>query len=177
MKNLILFSLIFLLSFVSFSQDNFKWDKINSITKSKDELYTLTKMYIAETWNSAQDVIQNDDKDAGVIVVKGLCIKSQFFQLNNHKWTFSYTIKFQFKDNKYRIIVDNVYCQSARCEQYDWPLMPVADTYPTEKGFRQTSLTEQKYLEIMSLLKNDLQSIIDGYENYLNTTKGNNSDW
>jgi hypothetical protein len=178
MKNLFLTAIFSLITIVSFSQDNFKWDKIDSTTKSKDEIYTLTKMYIAETWYSAQNVIQNDDKENGTILIKGVNVQSHTFQLNNHVWNFNYTVKFQFKENKYRIIIDNVHCTYARCAQYDWPLMPVSDTYPTEKGFKLTSLNEIWYLKIMGHLKTDLQSIVDGYENYINKNNTTiNTDW
>ena len=86
---------------MAIGQTNFKWDKIDSIQKNQNELYSITKMYIGETWKSAQSVIQNDDKEGGSILVKGLSVQSLFFQMNDHRWTFSYTVKFLFKDNKY----------------------------------------------------------------------------
>jgi hypothetical protein len=175
MKKLLL-CIIVLFSFGVFGQTNFKWDRIDSLSKSKDEIYSLTKTFIGETWKSAKDVIQNDDKESGSILVKGLSIQSLIFQLNDHKWVFSYTVKFQFKDNKYRIIIDDVYCQSARCAQYEWPHMPVSDTYPIEKGLRQTGVNEEKYLEIMSLLKNELQSIVNSYESNIKVKKLS-TDW
>jgi hypothetical protein len=56
--------------------------------------------------------------------------------------------------------------------------MPVSDTYPTEKGFKLTSLNEIWYLKIMGHLKTDLQSIVDGYENYINKNNTTiNTDW
>ncbi len=168
---------LFLLTLNSFGQTDFKWDKIDSVSKNKTEIYTLTKMYIAETWKSAQDVIQNDDKEGGVILIKGISIKNLYFQMNDHRWTFSYTVKFMFKDNKYRILVDNVYCQSARCRQYEWALMPVADKYPSKKGLGITNLNEERYLDLMKLLKYELQTIVDGYGIYLNTNSINKSNW
>ncbi len=173
---------IILLIMVIFSptvhgQTNFAWDKVDSIAKNKNEIYSSTKMYISQTWNSAQDVIQNDDKDAGMILVKGLSSQSLFFQMNDHIWTFSYTVKFLMKDNKYRILIEDVYCKSARCLQYEWPHMPVSDTYPSEKGLKLTGVSEQKYLEIMTKLKQELQSIVDGYEKYLETPNKTNADW
>jgi hypothetical protein len=55
--------------------------------------------------------------------------------------------------------------------------MPVSDVYPSEKGLKLTGVSEQKYLEIMTKLKQDLQSIVDGYEKYLKTPKNTNADW
>jgi hypothetical protein len=74
-------------------------------------------------------------------------------------------------------VIEDVYCQAARCAQYEWPHMPVADTYPSEKGLKTTGVNEERYLEVMTTLKKDLQSIADGYEKYLKTPKSNNGDW
>ena len=179
MKKLILTSISMLLFTIAFGQTNFKWDKIDYIAKNKNEIYSLSKMFIGETWKSAQNVIQNDDKEGGAILVKGLSVQSLFYQMNDHKWTFSYTVKFLFKDNKYRIVIEDVYCQSVRVAQYEWPNMPVSDTYPTEKGLRTTGVNEERYLEIMTGLKKELQSIVDSYESYLKkaNSNSNNGDW
>lgn len=170
-------SILFIL--ISHAQTNFKWDKIDSIAKNKNELYSLTKMYIGETWKSAQNVIQNDDKEGGAILLKGLSVQSLYYQMNDHNWTFSYTVKFLFKDKKYRIVIEDVYCQSARVAQYDWPLMPVADNYPAEQGLKITGVNQERYLEIMASLKKELQSIVDGFESYLKKENDNmnNGDW
>ena len=179
MKKVIFTAISLMILTLGYSQDNFKWEKIDSISKNKNEIYSLTKMFIGETWKSAQDVIQNDDKEGGMVLVKGLSIQSLYFQANDHRWTFSYTVKFLFKDNKYRVIIEDVFCKSARCGQYEWPHMPVADTYPTEKGLKTTGVNEERYLEIMTSLKKELQSIVDRYESYLKkaTSNGNNGDW
>ena len=179
MKKVILTAISILFMTFSYAQANFKWDKIDSIAKNKNELYSLTKMYIGETWKSAQKVIQNDNKEGGAILIKGLSVQSLYYQMDDHEWTFSYTVKFLFKDNKYRIVIEDVYCQSARTTYYEWYCMPVADTYPTEKGLKITGVNEERYLEIMTSLKKELQSIVDSYENYLKNENSNinNGDW
>jgi len=53
------------LSQIVFAQNDFKWETIDSTFNSKDQLYSLTKTFIAEKWKSANDVIQNDDKEGG----------------------------------------------------------------------------------------------------------------
>jgi hypothetical protein len=163
-KRQLLLMLFLTTGLISYGQVDFKWDVIiDSLDLNRDQLYSKTKLFIGETWKSAQDVIQNDDKEAGVILVKGLCVKNIFFQMNDHRWTFSYNVKFYVKDKKCRIVIDNVYCESARCGQYEWPHMPVADKYPTEKGPKNTGLYEDRYLELMNLVKLDLQMIVDTY--------------
>ncbi len=175
-KTILLTILTTITSYLAFAQTDFKWDKVDSVSKTKDQIYSDTKMFIAETWKSAQNVIQNDDKDGGMILIKGASIQSKSFQMNEHIWTFSYTVKFMMKDNKYKIVIEDVYCSAARCAANEWAKMPVADNYPSEKGLRSTGVNEERYLEIMKSLKQELQGIVDSYETSIKKT-GKKSDW
>ncbi len=155
------------------AQDNFKWEKIDSVPKTKDQIYSDTKMFIAENWKSAQNVIQNDDKDAGIILVKGNTSIDITFMLNAHNYTYSHTAKFYMKDNKYRVIIEDVKCVSATCNgTIKWPLME-----PGVIDYGTTGVPNKKAEEVMTILKNELQGIVDRYEAYLKSKSINNSDW
>jgi len=162
----------------SFGQASFQWDVItDSLDDNQSQLYSKTKLFIGETWKSAQNVIQNDDKDAGIILVKGVIIQNLYYQMNDHRWTFSYSVKFLMKDNKCRIIIEDVYCSAARVTHYEWPHMPVSDVYPSSKGMKITGVNEKRYVQIMVSLRQELQSIIDSYIDYVKKPLVNNSDW
>lgn len=173
----ILFLLLLFASIHSIAQENFKWDYIQKSDKMKDQLYSDTKMFVAEAWNSAQSVTQNDDKENGLILIKGASIQSLVYQMNNHVWTFTYTVKFYMKDNKYRIVIDNVHCESAQCGIYQWPLMPVADNYPENKGMNITGVNKKRYETLMTNLKQELQKLVDGYITYMENTNNTDCDW
>ena len=79
MKKIILLTLVTFFN-SAFSQTDFKWDKVDSVSKNKGQIYSDTKMFIAEFWKSAQNVIQNDDKEGGMILLKGVSVQSKFFQ-------------------------------------------------------------------------------------------------
>ena len=178
MKKTIILLVFVLIGIKSFGQTNFKWDVIiDSLDSNKSQLYSKSKLFIGETWNSAQNVIQADDKEAGIILVKGITIQNLYFQLNDHKWTFSYTIKFLMKDNRCRVIIEDVYCSAARTGQYEWPHLPVADSYPDSKGLKLTGINKKRYLTLMTSLKQELQSIVDSYINYVKEPLIDNSDW
>jgi len=163
---------------LTFAQDNFKWDEVilvDSVTK--DNLYSKTKIFIADTWVSSNDVIQLDDKEGGVIVLKCKNRQNMVFQLNDHIWYFNYTVKLYIKDNKVRITIDEVYCSYARCQSYDWPKMPVADAYPEKKGLVLTGLSKEKYNTLMLKLKSELQSVVDSYKTNMVNKSIDNSGW
>ncbi len=181
-KKYLIVALFMFIGVVSYSQVNFKWDVIiDSLADNKDDLYSKTKLFISENWNSAQDVIQNDDKDAGVILIKGTLQKERnYATMTSWKqfWTFSYTIKFFMKDTKCRIVIESVNCQSARDDDYNKrPIMPIADFYPSSKGKTITGLTKEKYFELMRSLKSDLQSIVDSYSIYVKNPIVENNEW
>jgi hypothetical protein len=71
MKVSLFFFLLLLFTLNSLAQSNFEWVKTDSIQKTKEQIYSATKMFIAETWKSSKEVIQNDDKDGGIILIKG----------------------------------------------------------------------------------------------------------
>jgi len=176
-KSLLVLALM-LISITSFGQANFKWDVIiDSLDDNQDQLYSKTKLFIGETWKSAQNVIQNDDKDAGIILIKGISVQNLYYQMNDHRWTYSYSIKFLMKNNKCRIIIEDVYCSAARVAQYDWPLMPLSDVYPSSKGMKITGVNEKRYIQLMTSLRAELQSIVDSYTDYVKKPLVNNSDW
>jgi len=90
------------------AQTNFVWEKIDSCNKTKEQIYSDTKMFIAENWVSANDVIQNDDKETGSILVKGTITQTEIVTMYSHEWVFSYTVSFLIKDNKFKIKIYNV---------------------------------------------------------------------
>lgn len=68
---------------------------------TQDALYGKAKLWFANSFNSAQDVIQMDDKQNGVIVGKGITIINEPGMQPVRK-TWYYTIKIQVKDGKYK---------------------------------------------------------------------------
>jgi hypothetical protein len=176
MKNKLLTIFFMFTLLLGHAQTDFKWEKIDSVPKTKSQIYSDTKMFIAENWKSAQNVIQNDDKDAGMILLKGVNVQSRVFQMNEHKWTYSYVVKFFMKEGRYKIVIDNVTCVSAVCGAYNWPLIEACDSceFP---GYTKTSLNKERYTELLSSLKDELQRIVDKYEKSIKTPSQSNSDW
>jgi len=160
---------------LSFSQTDFKWEKTDSVGKSKTQIYSDTKLFISEFWNSSQDVIQNDDKEGGVIVVKGVTKIFIKYGLSGYLYYYGYTVKFLSKDNKYKIILDNVQCKGAEySSQYTPKCIPPFedDNYPKIPN-DINNLTKKKQKELMVKLKIDFQNIVDSYNSSIKKTSTN----
>ena len=162
-KTILLLAIAFIA--LSATAQTFTASKVDSVAKSKDELYTSSKMFIAQTWKSAKDVIQMDDKEGGVIVLKGKSVQERAFQLNNHVWIYSYTVTIQIKDNKYKISVADVNCDRAYCGAYEWPLVPI--TEPTTYPGKKCAIGEDRYNDINESVKNEMKGIISAYEEFI----------
>ena len=76
--------------------------------KTKDELYSLSRLWIAETYNSAEAVITFEDKETGVIRGTGIgnfYVKENILKPN---WEFSYNLSISVKDNKVKLEFLNI---------------------------------------------------------------------
>jgi hypothetical protein len=162
---------------------NFKWEKMDSVSKTKAQIYTDTKMFISEAWKSAKNVIQNDDKDGGVILVKGSISKNALYKnKQNFEYIYNYNITFKMKDGKYKISIDNVTNTMSILVGYSNISIPYIQPFDAENcpdnlnkiaGPGKESLSS-----MMESLKQDLQSIIDSYEKYIkNPANTASSDW
>jgi hypothetical protein len=154
----------------TFGQSNFQWERIDSIAKTKNEIYSLTKMFIAETWKSAQNVIQNDDKDGGLILVKGASIQKKMFMGGEYNYVYNYSVTFRMRDNKYKITLDNVYCESAymssgrqftKIQPFD------GDNCPETGTFAAPGLPKKKAIEMMNQFRSELENLINLYPEFL----------
>lgn len=174
--------LILLLSLLVFSisygnaQTDFKWDRIDSIAKSKEQLYSDTKLFLAEKWNNSKAVIQVDDKAEGIIAIKGTYTYSYMSGVLK-RFVYSYSIKFMFKDGKVRVVIDNVTGQLF-AGGTDMGSVLVSDSYPEENGKTKTGgVREAHFLEIMAGLKSHIQGIVDLYLQEIKKPSKQGSDW
>lgn len=124
MKKLVLLISIMMLNLVAFAQDNSKYGvgsmplvdgkvvfsevvPVEGVTA--DQLYTRAKMAVVEMFKSANDVIQLDDKENGVLIVKGA--NSFVYKVNAFDEGTGYVkfaLKIYLKDEKYKIEISGI---------------------------------------------------------------------
>ena len=141
--------------------------------KTKTQIYSDTKMFIAKTWKSSIDVIQNDDKDAGTSMVRGISEKHISAYGVKNVYIYNYNVTFKIKENKYKIIIDNVYCESANHEggAYDTGSAPKVEPFDDDKGHPEIMVT------MIKSLKQELQLIVDSYESYIKKPSSSADGW
>ncbi|MFZ4401987.1 MAG: DUF4468 domain-containing protein [Bacteroidales bacterium] len=77
-------------------------EKLDTTVK-KATLYANAKMWFANSFKSANDVIQLDDKENGIILGKGNVSKDEVSFLTKTTYRWKFTVKFQVKDGKYKV--------------------------------------------------------------------------
>ena len=78
-------------------------------SKSKEELYLNSKQYFVETFKSANDVIQMDDKEAATIIGKGFTDVFSVMMGISTPVKMWYTIKIQSKEGRYKYDIYDIY--------------------------------------------------------------------
>jgi len=77
---------------------------------TQNELYTRAKLWLGLTFDDAKDVIKVDEKDAGLIVIRGysdLPIQSSMTGLMPANMELGYTMTLNFKDERYKYTLTN----------------------------------------------------------------------
>lgn len=179
MKKIFFISAALFWVITTLGQTNFQWEKTDSVALNKNEIYSLTKMFIGEKWKSAQNVIQNDDKESGIILVKGASVQETSFMGGKYIYVYKYSITFRMKNNKYKMTLDNVYCESAnmsggpevtKIQPFD------GDNCPETGTFKAPGLPKKKAIIMMGEFKRELQMLVDSYPVYLKK-EASNDDW
>ena len=178
MKKTILF-LFLITNFESlFAQGDYKVEKVDTLSKSKSQIYSETKLFISEFWKSAKDVIQNDDKEEGLILVKGLTKQTTSLGLGSIEFWYRYNVKFLMKDKKYKIIVEDVTFERGPNSSWD-ALGKNLEPQTEEKfpGLLKCGIKEKSWSALMLSLKADMNNIIESYAKVISKSGENNSGW
>jgi hypothetical protein len=160
-----------------YSQQEFVFNKIDSVAKTKTQLYSDTKVFIAETWKSAQSAIQNDDKEAGFILVKGYSDQISKRFGGYYEYGFNYTVKFLFKDNKVKCVIENITCNNGYWKSTGTPSQCTCHSvYADFERSGMFDCSKKDWDVMVGSLKLELQGILDSY--FINMKKkSQNADW
>lgn len=75
---------------------------IEGVSGTKNEIFPTVISFVATVYNSANDVIQQQDKEAGVVLCKG---NFKLFDNGTNTWRCPHTLRIDVKDGRVRIVV------------------------------------------------------------------------
>ena len=147
--------------FNGFSQIISGYTITDSINKSKEQLYSETKVFIHNTWKSGKDVIQLDDKENGYILIKGVVGIPFSYNVHYTDVYYSYTAKFNIKNNKYRLILEDIKYKysSYPFNSYSWQNYFTKLLNNDYEGLFKSGMSEAKYNKFKSDLIYNLNLI------------------
>lgn len=91
----------------------FQIERIDTASGLKNDLFIKSNEWLAKTLNSAKDVIQMQDKEAGKLIAKGIMKSQQSPGLGSANFYINYTLTIDTKDRKYRIILSDFFLENA----------------------------------------------------------------
>lgn len=140
MKQLICILFAAMISVNALAQEKLTFSEVIPVENlNKADIYAALRGWVATSYNSAQDVIQMDDKDAGIIICSALFEYSYGkMQYKAYEGVIKYTLKLQIKDGRFKAEVGNIIHQNNRgnAEKCNLGAITTAETY-TDKGLQK----------------------------------------
>ena len=139
--------------------------------RTQKELYQASKLFIANNTQNPQEAIQIDDEGMGLILVNGSGEFSCLF-LTLIDYNINYSVKFESKEGKTRITINNVTFSSNYT--YEANKIFVEDFYFNKRG-----QLKKPYDCLYANMLTHVRGFLDMYIEFLNTNfaEKEDSDW
>lgn len=145
----------------------------------KYELFDRSKLWVAENYKSAKDVIQYESKDAGEILCKGLfnvVFVGKRMLGQSLKYVTYCAVKLSVKDNKAKIEVYDI--------RYEYDYY-ISNTLYTSKSTPEDykskdmmgSARRENTQKLLDLTNDEIQSLITSFESAIKKKSAKSSDW
>lgn len=96
----------------SFSAPDQSFEKVyEAPERTKDQIFSASRIWIAENFKSAKAVIEYENKDEGTLIGNGLIpfpCKGVFDCLGKGSWKVRFTMRVDMKDDKFRLTFSNI---------------------------------------------------------------------
>ncbi|MCL1933501.1 MAG: DUF4468 domain-containing protein [Candidatus Azobacteroides sp.] len=152
---------------------------LENIPGTKDEIYTNVLNYMAVAYKSANDVIQQKDKDAGVVIGKGnfdVLKDGNIFTTTTYNC--NHTIRMDIKENRVRVMLSvneyNVSIKDSKTtDRFD---VKITETYPIVE---KTKYNKKNYAKVFINLCLTVNKIFNNIESSLKneSTITSSNDW
>ena len=125
---------------------------IQAKDKTAEQIYTTVKAWLATSFNSANDVIQMDDSDNGIIICKGAFEYKAPGGLSYRYidgWV-NYTLKIQIREGRFKISMGNFIHESSNLEyKKTWSFGLITD----RDKFKPSGMQDKRWLKTWPDLK------------------------
>jgi len=147
---------------------------IDSISGTPSEIYTKVITYMAMAYRSANDVIQQQDKEAGLVIGRGI------FSLTPDLMTCQHSIRFDIKENKVRVIVyaEKYIYTNTNSDFTKYAEVNLIDSYPFSTNNYFGMVPTQRFVaDNFIILCETIQNTFSNIENSLKSQSTINNNW
>lgn len=184
---LLLFALMPLLSFAQLidelpkdeSGKLYYTEVIQIDSMKKQQLYLNSKQFFVDVFKSANDVIQLDDKESGIVIGKGfseIYIKILGTPVAEQMW---FTIKIQCKDDKFKYEIYNISFKNYP-GKYGVREILAEQEFDKKTYFKKDGTPRDAELKYKNEMEREIQKLSATIKSYMNkrmVTTDKNSDW
>ena len=149
---------------------------------SKNDIYFSANEWFVNTFNSAESVIQMNDKEKGIIIGKGYSDVYSKTSLSIIQSKLYYTIKIEIKENKYKFSIYDIY-YLAYPNQADLNPKPLTSEFLysiyMKEDYNKTSFSGKSKLRLtyVSDLDKTIKTLIVNLKNNIKPQKKENDNW
>jgi len=154
--------------------------KVDSLTA--DQLYMKLRSWVAKTYNSANDVIQMDDKANHLIIGKGQIRYDPkvYIGSDGTRGYISYTIQLEMKDGRYRYIIYDFIHEGSNKSYGDYSFLLITTDeecpYKIHSGISK-SWKNKVWKDIKSRIDFEAKFIEESLNKYIKEPSDNNANW
>jgi hypothetical protein len=142
---------------------------VEVLNNSKENLYSKGKIWFVDNFKSADDVLQMDDKEAGILIGKGyrdIYVDTKIMgSIQKYKTRAFYTIKIQIKEGKYKLDIYDIYYYSYPTNGYRSGTtyiagQPAVKSYPETWFLNSETYSNQKAIIAVNSYKKETLDLI-----------------
>jgi hypothetical protein len=134
--------------------------------KTADQLYSSAREWFAETFKSAQDVLQMDDPVAGKLIGKGMG-SGRHKGMVSVPFSYEYQVKVFVKDGRYKYTIENIACVT------DGVRTPYEDYEKAYEKFKNKKKKAEFFSNILNTIDSDMTKLIASLETKMNGSEDN----
>jgi len=148
---------------------------INIEEASATDLYVKANEWFAITFNSANNVIQMQDKDAGKLIGKGV-IQARLKQYGSLKYSglWNYTLSINTREGRYKYSLTNINHSGRDGIQYT---MPDCGLIENEKSDCPLYYSKKKWNQEKERLNTEIKIIVNNLLEFMSDINNEDDDW
>jgi hypothetical protein len=126
-----------------------------------NQLYLNSKQFFVDAFKSAKDVIQLDDKEAGIVIGKGfsdIYIKSLGLNVKTQMW---YTIKIQSKDGRYKYDIYDIYFKNYPSQYASSHESPAEEQFQKSIYYKKDGTPKEFPLKYKNAMEDNIKSTVE----------------